>query len=137
MQRQTEECGEDILLPNSQEQSMFLPNGNVQYQTGVLNEAKSNYLAPDLTNKALFIFVPFHFSVASKGAAHPPLPLPEDPMVSHDFRHFSMAFYCKREVLSPFALVVSLSTENPPVSNLWPHPCQCLTRRNMLVWLKT
>lgn len=39
------ECGEDILLPNSQEQSMFLPHGNMQYQTGVLNEAKSNYLA--------------------------------------------------------------------------------------------
>ena len=53
LQRQTEECGEDILLPNSQEQSMFLPHGNVQYQTGVLNEAKSNYLAPDLTNNAL------------------------------------------------------------------------------------
>lgn len=39
------ECGEDILLPNSQEQSMFLPQGNLQYQAGVLNEAKSNYLA--------------------------------------------------------------------------------------------
>ena len=57
----TEECGEDILLPNSQEQSMFVPHDNVQYQTGVLNEAKSNYLASDLTSNALY-FVPFHGS---------------------------------------------------------------------------
>lgn len=65
LQRPTEECGEDILLPNSQEQSMFLPHGNVQYQTGVLNEAKSNYLAPDLTNNALyFMFLSMAFATA-------------------------------------------------------------------------
>lgn len=39
------ECGEDILLPHSGEQSMFLPAGSVQEQMGVLNEARVNYLA--------------------------------------------------------------------------------------------
>ncbi|CAJ1431987.1 unnamed protein product [Effrenium voratum] len=38
------EVGEDILLPNSQEQSMFLPQGSLQHQAAVMNEAKSNYL---------------------------------------------------------------------------------------------
>ena len=53
-----QECGEDILLPNSQEQSMFLPQGNLQYQAGVLNEAKSNYLATHLEvqNQHVFFF---------------------------------------------------------------------------------
>jgi len=38
------ECGEDILLPNSGEQSMFLPPGGPQHQSAVLKEAKTNYL---------------------------------------------------------------------------------------------
>lgn len=51
-----QECGEDILLPNSQEQSMFLPQGNLQYQAGVLNEAKSNYLATHLEVQNQHVF---------------------------------------------------------------------------------
>ena len=40
-------CGEDILLPNSGVQSMFLPPGSPSLQTRALHEAKANYLKQD------------------------------------------------------------------------------------------
>ena len=41
------ECGEDILLPNSGVQSMFLPPGSPSTQTRALHEAKAKYLQQD------------------------------------------------------------------------------------------
>ena len=40
---------------------MFLPQGNLQYQAGVLNEAKSNYLATHLEVQNQHVFFPSPF----------------------------------------------------------------------------